>query len=203
MILRVVSGRVRRAALDGVSASFSANFVPVADRTVGLARYVVGACPTADGEHDLAVLTVWRGVDHALSALRGNLSAVHTIDGVSHGEQMTAVAHYELDQAADVDIGGRRPTLLRIAIGRVARGHDADTQQQLRRRVPDLPAEACEAWIGRRVTDGDVEIAFVSTWIGAPADLPLDKPLWTAISDRYDAFQVSVQTILVEGVGPD
>jgi hypothetical protein len=74
-------------------------------------------------------------------------------------------------------------------------------QQQLRRHIPDLRPEACEARIGRRVVDGDVEIAFVSTWTAVPADHPLDEPLWTAMSDRYDAFRVSVQTILVQGVG--
>ena len=202
VILRVVSGRVRPSALDRVSASFRAQYVPVAERTIGLVRYLIGACPTADGEHDLAVMTIWTRVDHALSALDGDLSAVRTLDGANHGEQLTSVVHYELDQAADADSGGGRPTLVRTAIGRVARGLDADVQQQLRRHMPELPGEACEAWIGRRVVDDDVEIAFVSTWTEAPVERPLDEPLWTDVADRYDEFQVSVQTILHEGVGP-
>lgn len=201
MILRIVSGRVRPGEVDRVAASYRATYVPVAERTVGLARYVVSSCPTADGDHDLAVMTVWTGVEHALAAYGGDLSAIRTLDAVNHGEQMTSVAYYEFDQSAGADICGGRPTLLRIAVGRGPRGLDADTQQQLRRHIPDLPPEACEAWVARRVVDGDVEIAFASTWLEAPADRPLDEPLWTAIADRYDAFRVSVQTIHVEGVG--
>ncbi len=201
MILRIVSGRVRPAEVDRVSASYRATYVPVAERTVGLARYVVGSCPAADGDHDLAAMTVWTGVEHALAGYGGNLSAIRTLDAVNHGEQMTSVAYYELDQLAGADIGSGRPTLLRIAVGRVPHGLDADIQQQLRRHIPDLPPEVCEAWVGRRVVDGDVEIAFASTWLEAPADRPLDEPLWTAIADRYNVFRVSVQTIHVEGVG--
>ena len=201
MILRIVSGRVRPGEVDRVSASYRASYVPVADRTVGLARYVVGSCPAADGGHDLAVMTVWTAVEGALAAFGGNLSAIRTLDAVNHGEQMISVAHFELDQSAGADIGGGRPTLLRIAVGDVPRGLDADIQQQLRRHIPDLPAECCEAWIGRRIVAGNVEIAFVSTWTGEPQDRPLGEALWPSISARYDSFRVTVQTILVDGAG--
>lgn len=201
VILRVVGGRVRPGEVDRVAASFRAAYVPVAERTGGLVRYVVGVSAAADGGHDLAAMTVWTEVEHALAAYSGDLSAICTLDALDHGEQMTSVAYYELDQSAGPDVQGGRPTLLRIAVGTVPRGLDADIQQKLRRRIPNLPAEACEVWIGRRVVDGDVEVAFISTWLAAPPDWPLDEPLWTAIADRSDAIRVSVQTILGEGVG--
>ncbi|HUQ77261.1 MAG TPA: hypothetical protein VM427_00110 [Patescibacteria group bacterium] len=201
MILRVVSGRVSPGAVDRVSASYETAYVPIAEQTVGLVRFVVAVESTPDGGHDLAALTVWATVDHALAAYGGNLSALRTLDAVDHGERMTKVDYFELDESTGADIGGDRPTLLRIAVGRVARGLDADIQQQLRRRLPDLPGEACEAWIGRRVLEGDVEIAFVSTWTRAPAEPRLGEALWPVISDRYAEFGVSLLSILVEGVG--
>ena len=57
------------------------------------------------------------------------------------------------------------------------------------------------AWVGRRVLGADVEIALVTTWSTTPAGVALDAPIWPSISDRYDAFRVSVYDIFAEGSG--
>ena len=97
--------------------------------------------------------------------------------------------------------GSGEATWLRLTAGTVARGLDVDIQQELRRRLPELPDEAVEAFVGRRVLGADVEIALITTWAAVPDGMPLDQPLWPSISDRYDTFRIEVHRILLEGVG--
>ena len=107
-------------------------------------------------------MTVWSTVEAALAAFEGDLSAVRTLDGVGHGETLSRVDYYEVDDGA----ARRRPgtaTRLRLTAGTVARGLDADIQQELRRRLSELPAEAIDAYVGRRVLGDAVEIALVTT----------------------------------------
>jgi hypothetical protein len=200
VILRVVSGRVSPGDLDTVSESYRRTYVPAAEQSAGLARFVVATRPTPAGGHDMAAMTIWSTVEEALAAYSGNLAAVRTLDGAGHGEELIRVDYYEVDSAAGAPAGSR-PTLLRVAVGRVARGLDADIQQELRRNLPDLPPEVMEAWICRRVLDSDVEIAFISMWAAAPVGRALDEPLWPSISARYDVFEVSVHEVMIEGVG--
>lgn len=200
MILRVVSGQVSPGDLDAVSESFGRNYVPAADQAVGLARFVVATRPTPAGGHDIAAMTIWTTVEEALAAYSGNLAAIRTLDAAGHGEHLTRVDYYEVDSTVAAGTAGR-PTLLRVAVGRVARGLDADIQQELRRNLPDLPPEVTEAWICRRVLESDVEIAFISTWAAAPTGRALDEPLWPSISARYDVFDVGVHEVMIEGVG--
>ena len=200
MILRVVSGRVPAGHLDDVGDAYGRAYVPIARKTVGLDRYVVAARPASDGGHELAAMTIWSTVEAALAAYGGDLAAVRTLDARSHGETLSQVDYYEVD-----DEGARReigvPTRLRLAAGTVARGLDADIQQELRRHVPGLPVEAIEAYVGRRVLGAAVEIALVTTWSAAPAGVALEAPLWPAIVDRYEVFRVEVHDILVQGAG--
>ncbi len=200
MILRVVSGRVPAGRLDAVIESYARDFVPVARRTAGLDRFFVAARQTPDGGHDLAAVTLWSSFEAALAAYGGNLGAVRTLDAKSHGETLAGVDYYEVD----ADAARRHPgtsRMLRLTAGSVASGLDADIQQELRKRVPDLPTEALEAYVGRRVLGAHVEIAFVSTWSGAPDGLPLDGPFWLTISDRYDTFRIAVHEIHLDGSG--
>jgi hypothetical protein len=200
VILRVVSGRVPPGELDAVVDAYRRDYVPVAQSTVGLDRYVVGARPLADGGHGLAAMTIWATVEAALTAYDGDLAAVRTLDLVSHGEALSRVDYYEVDEE-----GARRrtgsPTRLRLTAGTVARGLDADIQQELRRHLPELPAEAIQAFVGRRVLGAEVEIAFVTTWSAAPDGVALDEPLWPTISGRYDTFRIEVHDIVLEGAG--
>jgi hypothetical protein len=160
----------------------------------------VASRPAEDGGHEIAGMTIWTTVEAALEAYAGNLTAVRTLDDQSHGETLSRVDYYEIDEG-----GARRrsgsSSRLRLTAGKVARGLDADIQQELRRRLPELPPEVIGAWVGRRVLGADVEIALVTTWSAVPAGVTLDAPIWPAISDRYDTFRVMVYDILVEGTG--
>ena len=200
MILRVVSGRVPPGTLDDVVEQYRASFVPIATRTAGLDRFVVASRLLDDDSHGLAAMTLWTSVDAALAAYGGDLAAPQTVDARSHGEELTRVDYYEVD-----DGGARRSpgdaTWLRLTAGTVARGRDAEIQQELRKRLPDLPVEAVEAFVGRRVLGADVEIALVTTWTTPPAGQALDEPLWPSISERYDVFRIELHRILIAGVG--
>ena len=200
VILRVVNGRIPPGGLASVGDAYRRTYAPAAETTDGLARYVVAARELREGHH-VAAMTVWASVEAALAAYGGNLTALRTLDGADHGVRWSRVDYYEVHEipgAADADAA---PTLLRLTAGRVARGLDAEIQQELRRRVPELPPQATAAWVGRRVIGSDVEIAFASTWTEEPADVPLDAPLWPAVSDRYEVFRVEVHRILLEGTG--
>jgi hypothetical protein len=201
VILRVVSGRVSVGSLDSVAQAYRRTYVPVAEQSAGLVRYMVAVRATPDGGHDIAAMTLWASVEEALAAYAGDLTATRTVDGADHGETWAQVDYYEVETSVGVRLASVGPALLRVAVGRVARGLDADIQQELRRKLPNLPAEAAEAWIGRRVLDADVEIAFVSTWTTEPPGRALDEAIWPAVSARYDVFRVSVHEILIEGVG--
>jgi hypothetical protein len=200
LILRVVSGRVAPGKLDAVVDAYRRDYVPVAARTGGLDRFVVAARLTPDGAHAIAAMTIWTGVEAALAAYDGDLAAVRTLDARAHGEELSRVDYYEVDEGGARRVAGA-PTRLRLTAGTVAHGLDADIQQELRRRLPELPAEALEAFVGRRVLGADVEIALVTTWSAAPDGVSLDAPLWPAISNRYDAFRVEVHDVLLEGAG--
>jgi hypothetical protein len=145
-------------------------------------------------------MTIWSTVEAALAAYEGDLAAVRTLDARSHGETLSKVDYYEVDEGgARREIG--EPTRLRLTAGTVARGLDADIQQDLRRHLPELPVEAIEAYVGRRVLGAAVEIALITTWSAAPAGVALEAPLWPAIADRYDSFRVIVHDIFVQGAG--
>ncbi|HEX2755051.1 MAG TPA: hypothetical protein VHM48_06290 [Candidatus Limnocylindrales bacterium] len=200
MILRIVSGRVPAGRLDAVVEAYRRDYVPIARQTVGLDRFLVAARLVPDGGHEFAAMTIWTSVEAALAAYDGNLAAARTLDGQGHGETLTRVDYYEIDAG-----GARRrtgaATRLRLTAGTVARGLDADIQQELRRHLPDLPVEAIEAYVGRRVLGGAVEIALVTTWSAAPAGVSLDAPLWPSIADRYDTFRIVVHDVLLDGAG--
>ena len=197
MILRVVNGRVAEGMLQAVRDALVRDYVPAARRQAGLDRFLVGARPTTTG-HDIALMTVWTDVDAALRAYDGNLEAVRTLDGVSHGEELVDVDYYEVDAMPTTEARGSA-RLLRLTAGTVRRGLDADIQRELRSRLHALDPEVVNAYVGRRVRGSSVEIAFVSTWSAAPANRPLDAPIWPDISANYDTFVVRVFDVLLEG----
>lgn len=201
LILRVVSGRIGPGDLHAVTDSFRRSYAPVARQAPGLARFVVGVRPAEGEAHDVAAVTVWDSVDLALAAYGGDLAVPRTLDGRDHGARFDRVDYYELGAALMVR-SADEPSLLRLTAGTVARGLDADIQGDLRTRLPELPEEAVEAYVGRRVLGGSVEIAFASTWSGLPEGIPLDAPIWPSISDRYDAFRMEIHEIALVGDGP-
>jgi hypothetical protein len=200
LILRVVTGRIRPGELESVTSSFRSGFGDVARATVGLDRFVAGTRPDGNGGHVLAIATIWADVDAAVTALGGDLAGLTMIDGTDHGAALERVDYYELEELR-TRAGETEPGLLRLTAGTVARGLDADMQQELRGRLGDLPDEAAEAYVGRRVLGRLGEIAFVSTWSTRPKTLRLDEPIWPGISNRYESFRMDVLEVFLSGVG--
>lgn len=197
MILRIVSGRIRKGRANAVARAYKKSYYPVAMRTPGLDGFVVGIAPT-DGDHAIAAMTRWRTVEAALAAYEGDLSAMRTLDARTHGEELTHVDYYEVDDAT-IQREAVEATYLRLTAGTVARGLDADIQQELRRRLVDLPPELAEGYVGRRVLGDVVEIAFVSSWSAGRDRSQLEAPIWPEISSRYDTFRVNVFDIVLNG----
>ena len=88
--------------------------------------------------------------------------------------------------------------ILRLSVGRVARGMDVDIQRELRERMHLLEPEMTEGYVGRRILGNDVEIAFISAWEREPDGRSLDAPMWPDISASYDAFEVATFRPLVQ-----
>ena len=61
MILRIVSGRIRKGRADAVARAYKKSYYPVAMRTPGLDGFVVGIAPL-DGDHAIAAMTRWSTV---------------------------------------------------------------------------------------------------------------------------------------------
>jgi hypothetical protein len=198
LILRIVSGHIRHGRLDSVTEAYSTSYYPVAMATAGLDRFAVATRPIDDG-HGIAAMTLWSTVEAALTAYAGDLTSKQTLDGAGHGEELTHVDYYEVEDAV-VRREGVEASYLRLTAGTVARGLDADIQQELRRRLSDLPAELAEGYVGRRVLGDEVEIAFISTWSDARDRAALEAPIWPDISSRYDTFRVHVFDIVLSGI---
>jgi len=197
VILRIVSGRIRPGRLASVSDAYRTRYNDVAMGTAGLDRFLVATRPVGD-EHELASMTLWRTVEAALAVYQGNLSAMRTLDDREHGEELTNVDYYEVDDGV-LRHDGVDSAFLRLTAGTVARGLDADIQQELRRRLVDLPADVAEGYVGRRVLKDLVEIAFVSTWSPGTDRRSLDESIWPEIASRYDAFRIAVFDVLLFG----
>ena len=199
LILRVVSGRIPPGRLASVKEALERQYVPRARSVDGLERYLVATRLTdADGDHAIAVMTVWTDFDAASRAFHGALSAVRLLDGVDHGEILEAVDHFEVD-IAETRRTAEPPRFLRLTAGTVSRGLDADIQRELRTRLRELGPEVVDAYIGRRVKGPSVEIGFVSTWSDAVDAELLEQPIWPHISDQYDTFSLRVFDVLLEG----
>ena len=197
MILRIVSGRIRKGRADAVARAYKKSYYPVAMRTPGLDGFVVGIAPR-DSDHAIAAMTRWRTVEAALAAYGGDLSAMRTLDAKTHGEELTNVDYYEVDDAT-IQREAVEAAYLRLTAGTVARGLDADIQQELRRRLVELPPELADGYVGRRVLGDVVEIAFVSSWSAGRDRSLLEAPIWPEISSRYDTFRVNVFDIILSG----
>jgi hypothetical protein len=200
MILRIVRGRVEDDRLAALTAGFTGPFREIARNTPGLVRFhaATRAIP-GEARHDLVVVTFWATVDAALSAFDGDLAAVRTLDGIGTHAELRDVAYFEIDES-QLRRSETEPAFLRLTLGRMTRGIDAEIQQELRRRMHELGPEMTEAYVGRRIIGTDVEIAFISAWAAEPDSNPLDAPFWPDISERYDAFEVGTYVPLVSGM---
>jgi len=201
VILRVVRGRIRPGERAAVVGAIRDDYRPLLAETPGLLRFVLGIRPDPETNGDsLAAMSSWDSFDAVQAAYGGNVTSPRTIDGPDRGAIYESVAYYELE-AHRIATAAAAPTLLRVSAGIVTRGLDADIQQELRIRLPQLPAEAVEAYVGRRVIGTSVEIAFMSTWIAAPDGVALEHPIWPDISDQYETFALEVHEVALVGDG--
>jgi hypothetical protein len=198
VILRIVRGRVEADRLDGVIEMFDEPFREAARSTPGLVRFHVGVRSANPDERELVVVTFWATVEHALEAYGGSLDAVRTLDWAGDPAALREVAYFEVDEST-LRRSDAEATILRLTVGRVARGLDADIQAELRTRMHALEPEMSEAYVGRRILGSEVEIAFISAWGREPALRSLDDPFWPDISARYDDFHVATYEPIASG----
>lgn len=171
----------------------------MAEQTVGLETFFLGARRDGDVGHRVVLMTLWATPEAAITAFGGDLSAFRTLDASKHGEQIDRVDYFEVDASGVSQPAS--PTILRVAAGQVKRGLDADIQQTLRGHIAAAPTELVNAWIGRRVLETNVEIGFFSTWSEAPPQVDLNAAVFPTVSDRYDTFRIEVFEILIQGAG--
>ena len=198
MILRIVRGTVADAHMDALRAAATGDYDTVARSTPGLQRYHAATRPASDSGHELVVLTWWATVDDALRAFDGDLDAARLLAGLGAHADLRDVAYFELDEARERRADATA-AYLRVTIGRVAKGVDADIQHELRLLMGELGPPVTEAWVARRIVGLDVEIAFISAWECEDPSRPLDGPLWPDIAARYDASEVSVYRAIASG----
>ena len=190
MILRIVRGRITVNRVEGLTAALGASSDEHARATPGLVRSHVGVRPLADDEHEMVLVTCWETVDAACPAGRAAPAGLRAHDGEPAAGGLAGVAYFEVDEST-LRRSEAAAAVLRLSVGRVARGMDVDIQQELRQRMHLLEPEMSEGYVGRRILGSDVEIAFISAWEREPAGRALDAPMWPDISAGYDSFEVA------------
>jgi hypothetical protein len=188
VILRVIRGRGDQARAAALRAELIERLGPGPIPTDGPDRYHLGAREGAAGLEVLA-LACWPSAEAAAAGDAREISPLRI--AARHLDQVQ-VAHFEIDVNVlrDADV---HPAVLRVATGRFSSpGADIQMQELLRERVPTIGDEMTEAYIGRRILERDVDVAFVSAWRGLPSEGRLEDPFWPDISLRYDTFDVEV-----------
>ena len=198
MILRIVRGRVAVHRVAGLTATFEQSPDGRARVAPGLVRSHVGIRPIAGEEHEVVLVTCWDTVEAAIAAGGGELDGLRSLDGVTADAALREIAYFEVDEST-LRRSEAAADVLRLSVGRVARGLDVDIQHALRERMHLLEPEMTEGYVGRRILGGDVEIAFISAWEREPAGRSLDAPVWPDISASYDAFEVATFRPLASG----
>ncbi|HET9613166.1 MAG TPA: hypothetical protein VFP22_00015 [Candidatus Limnocylindrales bacterium] len=195
-----MNGLVPAGTLGEVRAAIEARYVPAALAVTGLDRFLVGTRVLTEPDDDLGIafMTVWRDLDAARVALDGRLTALRLLGGIDRDLKLDHVDYYEAD-IVDARRNDGTPRYLRLTAGTVGRGLDADIQRELRTRLPGLRPEAVDAYVGRRVMDQSVQIAFLSTWTDRVDRSALEQPIWPDISAQYDTFWLELFDVLVEG----
>jgi len=189
LILRIVRGRVMAGCHATVRAGLMASFSRVRELD-GILQAQMALRSVAEG-NDFAVISTWTTPDAAMAVFGRNVDRVASVPGVTAHLDVRSVEHFEIDESLLLH-ADEPPTVARIAVGSVPLGNDAEIQQEIRARMGALGGEVAEAYVGRRIRDRSVEVAFVSLWAGRPADLPLDEPLWHDVAERYESYWIEV-----------
>jgi hypothetical protein len=111
--------------------------------------------------------------------------------GVTEHLDARSVEHFEIDESLVLHTD-EPPNVARIAVGSVQLGNDVEIQHEIRARMGALGGRVAEAYVGRRMRDRAVEVAFVSLWAARPAGRPLDEPIWPDVADRYESYWIEV-----------
>ena len=189
MILRIVRGRVAVNRVEALAAALAASSGSRSRSTPGLLRSHVGLRPLTADECEVVLVSCWETVDAAISSAGDAAGGAASLDGAAAGARLDEVAYFEVDESM-IRRSEAAADLLRLSVGRVARGLDVDIQQELRQRMHLLDPEMSEGYVGRRILGDDVEIAFISAWEREPLGRSLDAPVWPDLSANYDAFEV-------------
>ena len=189
MILRIVRGRILPGRRDLLRAGLAASFSQVRELG-GILQAHMALRSVAEG-NDFAVISTWTTPDAAMAVFGRNIDQVASIPGVSEHLDFRSVEHFEVDESLLLH-ADEPPTVARIAVGSVSLGNDVEIQQEIRTRMGALGGEVAEAYVGRRIRDRVVEVAFVTLWAGRPADRPLDEPLWNDVAERYESYWIEV-----------
>ena len=195
MILRIVRGRVAVDRIDEATAALGATPDGHLRTMPGLVRSHVGLRRLEGDEREVVLMTCWETVDAAIAA-DADLDGADAHDRATPDAGLGGAAYFEVDDST-LRHSDAAAHILRLSVGRVARGMDADIQRVLRERMHVLDPEMTEGYVGRRILGNDVEIAFVSAWDREPDGRSLDAPMWPDISDGYDAFEVATFRPLV------
>ena len=195
MILRVTRGRGTAADVIAFRAVLDARLGPGVGERRGPERFHLGWRPartraeTSDDEREVIVVSHWSSAE---AAAEGDAQAVSPMILARDHLHDLDVVHFEVDETIRRH-SEEQPLAIRVATGRFSKpGADAQMQDLLRERAPQIGSDMAEAWVGRRLTGRAVEVTFVSTWGRMPADRQLDKAFWPDIALRYDQFAVEV-----------
>jgi hypothetical protein len=189
LILRMVRGRVLPGRHEVLRAGLDASLSQIRELD-GVVRVNVGLRSVPEG-NEFALVTTWATADATVAAFGPNVDGIALVPGVTEHLDVRTVEHFELDESVTIQHEARR-AILRIAVGSIELGSDAEIQQELRRRVPELGDDVVEAYVGRRIRDRMVEVAFVTLWSGRPANLTLEDPVFPDVADRYASYAVEV-----------
>jgi hypothetical protein len=194
VILRVIRGRAERAQLEALRRALGRKLRSNAPESAGLTRFHLGTRPGGD-RVEVVIISFWISAE----AAAGGGAARHVTVARRAGVEDVEVALFEIDETI-LRSSVEEPIAIRVATGRFSRhGADIEMQELLRQRVPLIGTEMTEAFVGRRIVDRAVDVAFVSAWRRVPEDRRLEDTFWPDIALRYDHFAVEVY----EAVGID
>jgi hypothetical protein len=189
LILRIVRGRVLPGRHESLRAGLVASFAQVREYA-GIIQAHMALRSAADGI-EFAVISTWMTPDAAMAVFGRNVERVASLPGVTEHLDVRTVEHFEVDESLVVDTE-EPPAVARIAVGSVELGNDVEIQQEIRSRANALGPGVVEAYVGRRIRDRLVEVAFVTLWAGEPADESLEEPLWPDVAERYKTYWIEV-----------
>ena len=192
MILRLIRGRARPDQVDAWCAAVGEKLGPSTHEVGGPIRFHCATRPAGD-DLEALIIAFWDTFEAVADADARGISALSIARSMLLRVEAT---HFEIDETI-LRNSAVEPIAIRLGIGRFSKpGSDIEMLETLRQRVPLIGDEMTEAYVGRRMVDRSVEVAFVSAWQRMPTDRELHKTFWEDIALRYDQFTVEVYTTM-------